>query len=414
MEALSIALALSGGELAPRFLESMERHPMLDFCGVSRSAQDLARLLQRFRPDALLVSPLVIEEWGSQEIPPDLESLLPLTPSFLLLEKEATWGKENLQRLFGYPFTFCGTVEAENVEVDRLYRFLQERVAAFPGRSGPASPTCRPGNRKRTGCFIVCGCKGGVGSTLIASVLASTLARHVDKVLLTELDGDRSQLLHFKPPGEGKTLVELLPLAEEMSWDLVRISMYRHRSGFHLLPFGLLSRGGERRASPVPDALFRNLCFLFGAVVVDAAGHLVEGYASLLRLAQEVVLVSTPDALSVRCARQTASRIRRLGFDARRMRLVINRAGNRDPLRPQEISRAVGLSDIVQIPSDRRSGLDFADLAELPAADSPLGRGVDLLAKRLLAVSQEQPPAAHDGDGEASCGLPALFRGRLR
>lgn len=413
METLSVALALSGGELASRFLEPLEGHPMLDLCGVSRSAQDLARLLQRFRPDALLVSPQVFEDWGSQEIPPDLCKLLPLTPSFLLLEKDARWGKENLQRLFDYPFTFCGTVDAENMEVDRLYRLLHGRVAAFPGRPGPASPSDRRGDRKRTGCFIVCGCKGGVGSTLIASVLASTLACRLDKVLLTELDGDRSQLLHFKPPGEGKTLVELLPLAEEMSWDLVRVSMYRHPSGFHLLPFGFLHRGGGHLPS-IPDALLRNLCFLFGAVVVDAAGHLVERSAPLLRLTQEVVLVSTPDALSVRCARQTASHIQRLGFDARRMRLVINRAGNRDPLRPQEISKAVGLSDIVRIPADRRAGLDFADLGVLPPTDSPLGRSVDSLAQRLLALSGDHPAAALARDGNTRRGLPALLRERLR
>jgi len=401
METLSVALALSGGELADRFTGLLDEHPMLDLCGIARSIPDLSRLLKRFRPDALLVSSLVIEEWGTWGASPDASGPFPPTPSFLLVRKDARLGKEDLERLFGYPFTFCGAIDTENMGAEKLYELLSRGVAAFAARSGPAMRPDREGSRGGTGCIMVSGSKGGVGSTLIACVLASSLAQLADKVLLTELDGDRSQLLHLKPPDEGKTLLELLPLAEEISWDLARVSMYRHQAGFRLLPFGRPQTWNSKRAAFLPDALFRNLCFLFDFVVVDLAGHLTEWSAPLLRLAQGVVLVSTPDALSVRCARQAAARLRGLGLDTGRIHLVINRTGTRHSLQLQDITQALGLKEAFPVPSDRRSGLDFADLGMLPRAGSPLVRSVSPLVERITGGPSARAATAGNGRGRS-------------
>ena len=237
------------------------------------------------------------------------------------------------------------------------------------------------------GDFIVfSGCKGGVGNTLISCSFAAVSALEDKRVVLVEMGGVRSQLIHLKSTIDGKTLIELAPMAEELSWDLLRVSLYRHPSGFHLLPS---SRRGAPAQTPNPrvhGSLLRNLLFLFDVVILDLQNPWGGEFSFLLPFSPLVNIVTLPDTLSTACARDAAESMRRGGMDASRMRLLVNRYGGNHVLGLEEMARATGMAVAAAFPYDARSGLDFCEMGEIPRPMSPLGKATASLAAGLGLV----------------------------
>ena len=395
MDAISVAVALPSGEMASNIIARVESHPLLDLCGVARSVPDLLRLLGRFHPAVLLVSPFLLEDMETAELGAEDIRNLSAPLAFLLPGPEARWGGEELTRALRYPLRYCGIIARDVPASDELFHQIKQKMDIHSRRDDPhaCAPAGASGHGRHPGLLTVTGSKGGVGSTLLACALAAALSSTGRRVLLMDLDRDLSQLLYLKPREEGKTLLDLLPLAEEISWELVRVSVCRHAAGFHLLPYGQRPEEGPGPEGAVPEALLRNLLFLFDVVIQDFPGHLRRDFLPLLHHSPTVLLVSLPDTLTANCARRSAAFLRRMGMDHARLWLVLNRCGPHHTLRPDELARAVGIKLLASLPEDPRSGLDFAELGELPRADSPLGRAVAEMAGSLGFPTVQARPA---------------------
>jgi MinD-like ATPase involved in chromosome partitioning or flagellar assembly len=385
MDAISVAVALPSGEMASGIIASTDHHPLLDLCGVARSVTDLLRLLDRTHPDVLMISPSLLDELEPTGLAPRDATNLNAPLSFLISEPGASWGDEELARMLRFPLTYCGLIACQSCDGNLLFHIIKEKFDISRRGEGPLFSPLNDGGggAVETGLITVTGSKGGVGSTLVTCALAATLSRDSRRVLLMEMDRDLSQLLYLKPRDEGKTLLDLLPMAEDISWDLIRVSVHRHEAGFHLLPYGRRFDDGPGSDIEVPGPLLRNLLFLFDTVIQDYPGPLGRDFLPLLQYSPSVLLVSLPDTLTATCARHTAAFLRRTGLDADRMGLIVNRCGANHTLRPDELARAAGIDLLATLPDDPRSGLDFAELGVIPSYDSPLGRAVAVAAARL-------------------------------
>lgn len=396
MEALTLALALTGGELASRIIESIDSHPLLELCGVARSIPDLTRMLARFHPMVLLISPALVEELEGFDLGAEEASGLSSPLSFLLSRPETQWEERDLDRVFRQPLRYCGFIDGDSDSAEVLFEKIKAKVElhSHQKRARSTHPAREHGPIQGPDFITMAGVKGGVGTTLVASCTAAVLAAAGRRVLLADLDCELSQLIHLLPQDGGKTMMELLPMAEDISWDLVRVSVHRHPAGFHLLPYGE-GRGEDATSEGgIPEAFLRNLLFLFDTVIVDSPRPLVPSFKALLRRSPMVILLSLPDTLSARCAKKTAAVLRRAGLDHNHLRLVVNRCGSHHVLRPEELSSAAGIELLASLPQDERSGLDFSELGELPAENSVLARAVTRMACDLgyHTVAVRRPP----------------------
>ncbi len=390
MEIFTVALALPSGD-ASGLAEKVEAHPLLEACGVARTPEDLWRLVRRFRPDMLLISVQMLLELDEDASEPCAREAL--IPTLLVQEGGPPTVDASFSQLFRGPFAFCGTLDPERTDTEGLYRRIRER-AELLRRMALHGPS--PGMKRESsssGLIVLAGGKGGAGNTLLAAALAACFAMREKRVLLLDLDRGRSQLSMLKPEGSGKNLVDLLPVAEDMSWEMARVSIYRHPSGFRLLPFGNLRRREGEGSPRIPASFFRNLNFLFDKVVVDLPGHLAEEFLSSLIPCHVLAVVTVPDALSARSARLLVQTLRALGADPRSLRLILNRIGGNSALQPHEISRALGIESVFSVPDDPRSGLDFAELGRLPRPESPLGKAAARLTAFLDGKGEHLPPA---------------------
>jgi Flp pilus assembly CpaE family ATPase len=137
--------------------------------------------------------------------------------------------------------------------------------------------------------------------------------------------------------------------------------------------------------------LLRNLLFLFDLVIQDSPACRLSGLPVLLHHDPEVMLVTLPDTLTATCARGIAASLRETGVEHDRLRLLVNRCGSHHTLSPDELARAAGIGLLAALPDDARSGLDFAELGELPGMDSPLGKAV---ADMAAAITGERVVAS--------------------
>ncbi len=382
MEAIAVAVAVPSGEMVSGLIASLESHPLLDLCGIARSIPDLLRLLERFRPAALLISPALLEETGACELGAEDAASLSMPVSFLISHEDTEWGTERLVGLLRLPLKYGGLVGTAGASCGDLFNEIKSKVQIHRGGEHPPAVAWKrkEGPGSRSSLFTLMGCKGGVGATFLACALAAAMSSSGQRVLLMEMRRELSQLLYLKPRGEGKTVCDLLPLAEEISWDLIRVSVYRHAAGFFLLPYG---GGGPAAEAASCDVLLRNLLFLFDLVIQDFPACSLREITPLLHHDPEIVMVTLPDTLTATCARSAAASLRETGLDHERLRLVVNRCGSYHTLNPDELARAAGIKLLAALPDDARSGLDFAELGELPGADSPLGRTVADMAATL-------------------------------
>jgi pilus assembly protein CpaE len=151
----------------------------------------------------------------------------------------------------------------------------------------PAVPRQGPGEL-----WVVCGPRGGVGRTAVATNFAVIAAESMRVALVDNVPRFGSALMAFNLPPQTPTWVELaeLPLEEDI---LDRLT--RHPSGVSVLPAPGRPELSDSVAPAAVGALIYRLTKVADLVVVDQGGRLDNGGIDLLESADHMILVGTPD-----------------------------------------------------------------------------------------------------------------------
>lgn len=229
--------------------------------------------------------------------------------------------------------------------------------------------------------------KGGAGKTVIAAGLAFNLHRRCEGgALLIDLDAGKADLapllkvsLHPNlleyPEGSGRTV--------------------QHPTGLQVLPGAprLIDEGLV--TAELADAVIRRSVTAAGAVVLDLDGDLRDSTLIALDRADAVLLVTTPDLLSIYACRRFAQEAAMIGLDLRKFRLVINRVSLRQEIPEAEILDLIGVGLAARVP-------------ELPGLTLALNRG---MISTLLRTNTEYAVAMHLlAERLAYAGIPAAGR----
>lgn len=229
--------------------------------------------------------------------------------------------------------------------------------------------------------------KGGSGASVLAAHLASVLATFEIDCVLADLDldhGDQSAILGAE--SETKTIADLLRVVDEIAPSVVESVAVRHPDGFR----AVLAPGspGESGLVKGPDVVR-----ILGAVRESAAhviADLPSGFGELLysvvEEATRILLIVTPDLLSLRRARGAMQVFATAGIDAARIEIVVNRSRSGD-ISASDVETVLGRPTVAQVPPDAGL-LNAPDRGEL----APSGRRlVDSLARRIAGLPQRKP-----------------------
>jgi pilus assembly protein CpaE len=248
---------------------------------------------------------------------------------------------------------------------------------------------------------VVTGAKGGVGTSTIALHLALAAVRGGKgmRVCLVDLDLQQRGLRHLLDVHGRRTILDLVPVAENVTGRHVDEALFSHYSGLKML---LAPHEPERADEVTGDATRYILGAIrdqFDLVIVDAGSVLTEPGAVAMDFADDLILVATPDVPALRGARETLGMMSRLEVaKAGDVTVLFNRASPRSEVQPDLGRRITGTDAFkVAVPEDWKHLEEVANGASaLDLGDSPFRRAIIALGRELQLGSRLRPQASAD------------------
>lgn len=200
------------------------------------------------------------------------------------------------------------------------------------------------GDTGRGRVFVVAGAKGGVGASTVATHLAFDFVRSTPgaSVCLVDLDVEKGDLASLLGVTHRLDVSDLAKVADDLGPSTVSSAVHRDPSGLGLLlaPTHLedVSSVGERETRLILGAVRRQ----FDLVVVDVGSHVTPVSAAAVEVADEVLLVTTPDVLALRGVHRTLDAWGRVGArkpDA--TKVVLNRVSRVADIQPDSVPRLI-------------------------------------------------------------------------
>jgi len=239
----------------------------------------------------------------------------------------------------------------------------------------------------------VFGAKGGVGQTLIATNLAIALKGEIHKpVALIDLNfrAEDEVALLFNL-SKKKSLLDLLPFIDRLNEGLIKGYLVSHPSGVEILS----SIPDSKRASEITprhiNKLLEPLRNLYLYTVINAENVVTERVMSCFDNSDLVLLIITPELLSLNRARNFLSTLQSLHFLPQRIKIILNMNDMKGALPAKEIKSYLKQEILGEIPYDPETvieSINKASPAILISPRSPFSKGIQDLAS--LLVRQEE------------------------
>jgi septum site-determining protein MinD len=232
--------------------------------------------------------------------------------------------------------------------------------------------------------------KGGVGKSLIAVNLAVTLAKEGKRVCAVDLDtqvvGDMAHMLGINPQ---KCIADLMNFLRKQP-QLTKKSDFVAKTKFTNVDFlaGLLKpqQAGYLYPDKFPD-VFNLFDKDYDYIIVDAGKNFNDVFLSALNQANLILLIVTPDVLSVYQTKWALDTLQFLHFPLSMIKLVLNRAESASSISWQEIRVSLPVDIIEKIPSEGKLVNQAVNQGVPVVIDSPRSRialSINNLAHTLI------------------------------
>lgn len=204
--------------------------------------------------------------------------------------------------------------------------------------------------------IVIFSTKGGVGKTLIASNLAVTLARDQGKkVCLVDLNlqgaGDMARMIDVNPK---RAMIDLMDALKKHKAQEVKKEdfIFRTSAGIDFLPAVLRP---QQSAYIDPERIKDVLNLInkdYDYTIIDAGKVFSESLVATLNQANLILLVVTPDILSIYQTKWALDTLQFLHFPLAMVKMVLNRAESASSISWQEVRVSLPIEIISQIPSE--------------------------------------------------------------
>jgi pilus assembly protein CpaE len=266
-------------------------------------------------------------------------------------------------------------------------------VSREPEAKAEAAPAAAPGRL-----IVVTGTRGGIGSSTLAVNLAWLASHEVgQRTALVDLDlqfGSTALALDIEP---SRGMSEALQMPERID-DLLlerasvkvddQLCVLCAEEGLERLP---------RSDAPAVGALIDRLRSKYDCVVVDLPRAMVPVQASLLSMADAVLVVTDYTLIAARDCPRLLKRIRESGNKGQVM-IVANKIGapGHSDLKRADIEKTIDAKIDAEIPLDPKAAAECVQTGKPLVVTAPRSKATDKvreLARQVCGTSEEMKPS---------------------
>jgi pilus assembly protein CpaE len=317
--------------------------------------------------------------------------LLARDPAMDLLRAAMSAGIRSVVRL---PLTLA-ELQGAIVEANEWAQTMQGRLAAAVEQP--------KGGRLRGRVLTIAGGKGGVGTTTVAVQLALQFQREDPgrRVCLVDLDLQTGDVRAYLDLAHRRSVTDLIEVASELTTSHLDDAMFHHASGLRVLLPPVDGEDAEDLDAATTARILGGIRSRFDLVVIDVGSVTTDASATAVELADEVVVVVTPDVVSLRGANRLKGLWSRLQLREEGMHALLNRADRSREIQPGLAGRVVGMPLLETVLPDDVPGVEAAANTGVPERiDGRLRDAVGALQRELTGRTEpeEVAPTASSED----------------
>ncbi len=233
---------------------------------------------------------------------------------------------------------------------------------------------------------------GGCGSTTVACNVAASLAKTGAKTVLIDLDLVRGGVAGYFDVRPRYTIADVMDSADKVDQQLLDNAMAIHKnSNLAILARPELPEDTQRVNQGGLNRLLSVLGRMFDYVVIDSMMSIDPIYSATISASDLNLIVMQLNVPSAKNAERFVGALRRMGIEAAKMRIVVNRFVKKGwDIEPAEVEKALGLKISWMIPNDFKNAIaaiNYGEPVVLRAPKSEMSTSLCELAGTLNGKS---------------------------
>ncbi|MBT2506094.1 AAA family ATPase [Streptomyces sp. ISL-98] len=248
----------------------------------------------------------------------------------------------------------------------------------------------------------VTGAKGGMGATVTAVQLALAARASGRTVALVDLDLQSGDVASYLDVQFRRSIVDLAGISD-ISPRVLQDAVFTHPTGLGLLLAPNEGERGEEVTDRVARQVVSALRNRYEVVIVDCGTQMNSANAAAVEMADQAVLVVTPDVVAVRAAKRMVRMWDRLQIrKAEETITVVNRHTRNTEIQPPIVERITGTKVArITVPSHYKELQSASDAGRMQDLDSrsTVKQALWALAGELGLVKTAEDPGAPGGKG---------------
>src|SRR5919108_4883761 len=230
---------------------------------------------------------------------------------------------------------------------------FQEVLASFDHIRKKIDVHSSPGRGVERGKIIaVASNKGGVGSTTLATNLASDLAGRNKSVCLVDLVLQFGSVTSFLNIDASYTILDLVKNLKRIDPLFLDGSLVKHASGIRVLAEPFYAEDARRITPADIDEILDVLAQSFDFVVVDTPKEFDDMLALVLDKANLILFITEMDVPSLKSAHRALELFERMGIYDKKIRLILNRYVKSKLMTLESVEKALGVKVFWTLPNN--------------------------------------------------------------
>ena len=235
----------------------------------------------------------------------------------------------------------------------------------------------------------VLGAKGGVGTTTVASNLATELRRQTgNKVLLADLDIHAGSVSFLMSANGKYNILDAISIGQDLDQANWNHLVTKTDGGLDVLTSPGLFGTGEVQAADIRRILTQ-ITPMYDWMVLDL-GRLNGISGSVLDIINQAFVVTTIGLSALYESKRVIDALLKAGVEGDRLRLIVNEIEETHSLSGKQLNQIFGAQVYARLPRASEELHKACALRRLPGEDSPIRREIAALARSVAGLPEKK------------------------